>query len=142
MEKKTGRGLLDEDEPEVDGRSRSPSISEAKPSMRREASKRHSSILNHDFETRSRGVSISEAKVSNEEEGTEAKTSAPTMKTLQSMTGGAYNQAYLIMKARDGADSREVFFRCGNWCYRGDIEFFDLSIGVAELPTLIPTLQR
>lgn len=143
MEKKAGRSDSDEDDLDLDGRDRSPSISEAKPSLRREASRRHSSVLNPDYEPRSREASISEAKVSNEEDAAEAKTaSAPTMKTLQSMTGGGYNQAYLIMKAKDDASLREVFFKCGNWCYKGDIEFFNLNIGVAELPTLIPTLQR
>lgn len=138
MEKKAGRDPFDEEE----GRERSASISEAKPSLRREASKRHSSILNDEYEARSRQPSISDAKVSNDEDAEEMKSYAPSVRSLQSITGGGYNQTYLIMKPRGDESLREVFFRCGNWCYKGDIEFFNLGITVAELPSLIPTLQR
>ena len=37
---------------------------------------------------------------------------------------------------------REVFFRCGNWCYKGLIQFNDLQVSTADLPLLIPVLQR
>lgn len=67
-----------------------------------------------------------------------------------------YNQTYLI-SARDnesprdykGGDSsinsedeRDVFFRCGNWCYKGLIQFNGLKIGLEDLPLLIPVLQK
>ena len=80
----------------------------------------------------------------------------PTAKSLSLQDG--YNQTYVIFKkdtatlATPGASSKstsstseefhEVFFRCGNWCYRGPIEFPGMDINVADLPTIIPTLQR
>ena len=39
-------------------------------------------------------------------------------------------------------DGNEVFFRCGNWCYKGRIQFNGLSISTADLPILIPALQK
>lgn len=65
-----------------------------------------------------------------------------------------YTQTYLIMAKPSqlpdsvNADSKsdleadEVFFRCGNWCYKGLIQFGSLRVGVEDLPVLIPTLQR
>ena len=38
--------------------------------------------------------------------------------------------------------SHDVFFRCGNWCYRGSVEFHGTDINVKSLPTIIPILQR
>jgi hypothetical protein len=62
----------------------------------------------------------------------------------------SYAQTYLVMKdkaAGKGAESKasegtEVLFACGNWCYRGQIQFNNLKIVLSELPILIPTLQR
>jgi hypothetical protein len=65
-----------------------------------------------------------------------------------------YSQTYLIMSRNldeniavfdskaDNFDADEVFFRCGNWCYKGLIQFGNLKVGVEDLPILIPTLQR
>ena len=60
-----------------------------------------------------------------------------------------YSQTYLIMAksaieddAKLESDADEVFFRCGNWCYKGLIQFGSLRVGVEDLPILIPTLQR
>ena len=39
-------------------------------------------------------------------------------------------------------DGNEVFFRCGNWCYKGRIQFNGLNISTADLPILIPALQK
>lgn len=68
------------------------------------------------------------------------KDEAPSAKALDD----GYNQTYLVMSDAEckGSDGHEVFFRCGNWCYKGLIQFNDLKIGTAELPVLIPTLQR
>ena len=35
-----------------------------------------------------------------------------------------------------------MFFRCGNWCYKGRIQFNGLNISTADLPILIPALQK
>lgn len=61
-----------------------------------------------------------------------------------------YNQTYLIMKnnedneskANASSDGHEVFFRCGNWCYSGRIQFGSLTLSTAQLPVIIPTLQK
>lgn len=60
-----------------------------------------------------------------------------------------YNQTYVIMKT-DGdseaksseEDHHEVFFKCGNWCYQGVIQFNHLKLAISELPVVIPLLQR
>lgn len=36
----------------------------------------------------------------------------------------------------------EVLFRCGNWCYKGLVQFNDLKINLEDVPIVIPTLQR
>lgn len=59
-----------------------------------------------------------------------------------------YNQTYLIMAAADrdadskSEDNHEVFFRCGNWCYKGQIQFGGVDVNTEELPILIPLLQK
>jgi hypothetical protein len=42
----------------------------------------------------------------------------------------------------DGDTERNVFFRCGNWCYKGLIQFNGLNIGLDDLSVLIPALQK
>ena len=63
----------------------------------------------------------------------------------------SYAQTYVVMKdeaaAGRGAEAKksegqEVLFACGNWCYRGQIQFNNLKMNLSELPILIPTLQR
>jgi hypothetical protein len=58
-----------------------------------------------------------------------------------------YNQTYVILKTETDKEQKadhdnDVFFRCGNWCYMGQIQFGGLKIGVADLSLLIPTLQK
>jgi hypothetical protein len=67
----------------------------------------------------------------------------PTAKALDD----GYNQTYVIMKngsdeEKSSEEDNQVFFRCGNWCYKGQIQFNGLKIGISDLPVLIPTLQR
>lgn len=70
----------------------------------------------------------------------------PSAKSLS--TAGGYSQIYVIhaadtdAKEADPADTREVLFRCGNWAYRGKIQFNGLKICTPELPVLIPILQK
>lgn len=80
----------------------------------------------------------------------ESKESAPPV--TSSVLNEGYNQTYLIYpstspdeeKGHGGgvSNERDVFFRCGNWCYRGPIDFNGATVGTADLPVLIPTLQR
>lgn len=70
----------------------------------------------------------------------------PSVKALS--TAGGYSQVYVIhspekeAKDADPGDTREVLFRCGNWAYRGKIQFNGLKISTPELPLLIPILQK
>ena len=74
----------------------------------------------------------------------EDKDGAPSAKALDE----GYNQTYLIMANNSLAaeskseDNHEVFFRCGNWCYKGQIQFGGVTLNTEELPILIPMLQR
>lgn len=64
-----------------------------------------------------------------------------------------YQQIYLIRKSKDRSSAyRNVFFRCGNWCYSGEVSFDFLKeqdaegtyreIGLKDVPEVIPALQR
>ena len=35
-----------------------------------------------------------------------------------------------------------MFFRCGNWCYTGKVQFPGMEMTIAELPAIIPSLQK
>lgn len=87
----------------------------------------------------------------------ESKESASAPAVTSSVLNEGYNQTYLIFppdhtpsdeEKGSGSSSsgvsnqRDVFFRCGNWCYRGPIDFNGARVGTADLPVLIPTLQR
>jgi hypothetical protein len=73
---------------------------------------------------------------------------APSVKALDE----GYNQTYVIMtnssndeKASSSSaanDSNDVFFKCGNWCYKGLIQFGGLDLKIDEVPILIPLLQK
>ena len=73
----------------------------------------------------------------------------PTSKAAITKYGG-YNQTYVVLKdsyAGIGSDSKssdghEVFFRCGNWCYKGQIQFNGLRMSTSDLPIIIPVLQK
>jgi len=62
--------------------------------------------------------------------------------------GEGYNQTYIIFSNTSDHESKlsdgfhSVFFRCGNWCYKGQIQFNGLKMDTSNLPFLIPMLQR
>mmetsp|Transcript_44255 Transcript_44255/g.138927 ORF Transcript_44255/g.138927 Transcript_44255/m.138927 type:complete len:665 (-) Transcript_44255:1385-3379(-) len=75
-----------------------------------------------------------------------------------SLTTG-YNQTYIVRKrTREAAEAkfaskldedddskggdREVFFRCGNWCYSGSVYLGHEDITLRDMPRIIPLLQR
>mmetsp|Transcript_11031 Transcript_11031/g.14377 ORF Transcript_11031/g.14377 Transcript_11031/m.14377 type:complete len:657 (+) Transcript_11031:68-2038(+) len=72
----------------------------------------------------------------------------------ENLLAGAYNQTYVIHKtserlsgeSKTSGDNpsyqRGVFFRCGNWCYAGELSFGVDEIGLSDLPRMIPLLQR
>ena len=61
---------------------------------------------------------------------------------------GGYNQTYIILSRHYSnndtvpEEGNEVLFRCGNWCYKGLVQFNGLKFNTEEIPVLIPTLQR
>ncbi len=80
---------------------------------------------------------------------------APSAKEVISVSSEGYNQTYIILKkdetgrmpggskAAGPQDSvHDVFFRCGNWCYRGPIQFNGMVLGTEDLPIIIPNLQK
>jgi len=87
--------------------------------------------------------SRADSKNLEDEKGTEK----PSAK--QALLSGGYNQIYAILKSNEeNVDSKsvesvnEVFFRCGNWCYKGNVQFNGINMGLSDLPVIIPTLQR
>lgn len=58
---------------------------------------------------------------------------------------GNYNQTYIIQcrsPKETKIEGNEVLFKCGNWCYKGLVQFNDLGFNLEEVPVIIPTLQR
>jgi hypothetical protein len=87
--------------------------------------------------------------------GNSGREDAPTAKEV-SISGEGYSQTYIILKKDEtsrmpgggakaagyGDSVHDVFFRCGNWCYRGPIQFNGMELGTADLPIIIPNLQK
>ena len=68
---------------------------------------------------------------------------APTLS--KALNNDGYNQTYIIQTSSttgDDINNREVFFRCGNWCYKGKVQFNELEISLANLTLLVSTLQK
>merc|ERR1711991_978102 len=76
---------------------------------------------------------------------------APSAKSVA--INGGYEQTYVILKNDDGSGNasqakgseeatNEVLFRCGNWCYRGKVQFNGLRMETQDIPVIIPTLQK
>ena len=60
-----------------------------------------------------------------------------------------YKQTYVIMspKAKPTLaplteEGNEVLFQCGNWSYRGLVQFNELKLSLKNLPVLIASLQK
>ncbi|CAM9814800.1 unnamed protein product [Ectocarpus sp. 12 AP-2014] len=60
-----------------------------------------------------------------------------------------YSQTYVVRKQdpqRDRGRNRQVMFRCGNWCYTGEVSFAGLGDGevitLKDIPRAVPMLQR
>jgi len=61
------------------------------------------------------------------------------------LLGEGYNQTYIILannEPKKNQDDHEVLFRCGNWCYKGKVQFNGLNFALDEVPIIVPTLQR
>ena len=80
----------------------------------------------------------------------DAKGAPPPRADAKDLHAGAYTQVYVVMKATNGDNKtndldnldNEVFFRCGNWCYTGMVQFPGMEMTIAELPAIIPSLQK
>lgn len=58
-----------------------------------------------------------------------------------------YNQTYIILSKKPDTnglkvEANEVLFRCGNWCYKGLVQFAELKLNTEEIPLIIPALQK
>lgn len=51
-----------------------------------------------------------------------------------------YNQTYVI-RSSDSA-LHDVLFRCGNWCYGGLVDLGSSQVELADVPVVIPALQK
>lgn len=51
-----------------------------------------------------------------------------------------YNQTYIIRSSTSAI--HEVLFRCGNWCYAGRVDLGGSKVELADLPVVIPALQK
>ena len=77
----------------------------------------------------------------------DAKGSAtpPSTADLLSSSWG-YSQVYVVRTqdsdVKEELDSHEVAFRCGNWMYVGRVQLSPLKLTSADVPVLIPALQK
>ena len=69
----------------------------------------------------------------------------PAQKAHQrTRTMEGYNQTYCVFRHAPHSNPspfRDMFFRCGNFCYRGNLDLGMNAPTLADFPTLIPTLQ-
>ncbi|GMF10790.1 unnamed protein product [Phytophthora lilii] len=63
---------------------------------------------------------------------------APTPEVVALRHG--YNQTYIVRSSK--TNLHEVLFRCGNWCYSGKVDLGSADIELADLPVVVPALQK
>ncbi|KAL3792157.1 hypothetical protein HJC23_009621 [Cyclotella cryptica] len=63
----------------------------------------------------------------------------PNQAAVSDISCDDYVQSYCILKTADGNDNREVMFRFGSWCYRGQVDLAT-NLKLEDLPFLIPAL--
>lgn len=63
---------------------------------------------------------------------------APSPKAVALRDG--YNQTYMIKSSSNNI--HEILFRCGNWCYTGKVDLGGPDLALADLPLIIPALQK
>lgn len=63
---------------------------------------------------------------------------APTSEVVALRHG--YNQTYIVRSSKNNL--HEVLFRCGNWCYGGKVDLGSADIELADLPVVVPALQK
>jgi hypothetical protein len=82
------------------------------------------------------GGSLSKRSQNEAEENAEIV--APSSKVVALRQG--YNQTYIIRSST--SNIHEVLFRCGNWCYSGRVDLGNSALELADLPVVIPALQK
>ncbi|KAG6598075.1 uncharacterized protein IUM83_09347 [Phytophthora cinnamomi] len=73
-----------------------------------------------------------EADISADESG------APTPEVVALRHG--YNQTYIVRSSKNNL--HDVLFRCGNWCYSGKVDLGSADLELADLPVVVPALQK
>ncbi|KAH7476379.1 hypothetical protein KRP22_000219 [Phytophthora ramorum] len=63
---------------------------------------------------------------------------APTPEIVALRDG--YNQTYIVRSSKNNL--HEVLFRCGNWCYSGKVDLGSADLELADLPVVVPALQK
>jgi len=79
--------------------------------------------------------------------GSSSKDAQPLSELMQEKH---YKQTYIILAPKKDAgcstrpelEGNEVLFCCGNWAYRGHVQFNGLKLNLKELPILIASLQK
>lgn len=66
------------------------------------------------------------------------ESSAPSSAVVALRHG--YNQTYVVRASTSSL--HDVLFRCGNWCYTGTVDLGSASLELADLPVVIPALQK
>jgi hypothetical protein len=71
----------------------------------------------------------------------DADSTAPTPEVVALRQG--YNQTYVVRSSggKDGS-LHDVLFRCGNWCYGGQVDLGGARLELADVPVSIPALQK
>ena len=80
----------------------------------------------------------------------DAEVSMPKVKSTPSTMGDipfadGYNQTYIVLKpsaAQEGSSRREAFFRFGNWTYTGEVDLRCTKLSLADIPFVLPALQK
>ncbi len=63
------------------------------------------------------------------------------MKDTKNIFEEGYHQSYIVRRPSCHSTRRNVFVRCGNWCYDGEVDLGQMSLALSDIPMAIPILQ-
>lgn len=63
---------------------------------------------------------------------------APDVEAISLRNG--YNQTYIVKSSKNNL--HQVLFRCGNWCYTGNVDLGSKQLSLGDLEGAIPALQK
>ncbi|KAF4324530.1 hypothetical protein BBO99_00001717 [Phytophthora kernoviae] len=75
---------------------------------------------------------------SHDDAGNADDSNAPNSEVVALRHG--YNQTYIVRSSK--SNLHEVLFRCGNWCYGGKVDLGSADVELADLPVVVPALQK